>query len=117
MKASPVQGEVGFAQQNSGGLSAHAADLQFLQNDSFTIPRYAGAPFAQGSLFLFGAYATALLLGEPFIVGASRQFPLLGRLLNPILLFLLIQIGLQDQRGRKLVHCFLALLSPHIDFR
>ncbi len=75
------------------------------------------APFAQGSLFLFGAYATALLLGEPFIVGASRQFPLLGRLLNPILLFLLIQIGLQDQRGRKLVHCFLALLSPHIDFR
>ncbi len=66
MKASPVQGEVGFAQQNSGGLSAHAADLQFLQNDSFTIPRYAGAPFAQGSLFLFGAYATAPSLGRAY---------------------------------------------------
>ena len=37
--ASLVQREVGFAQQNSEGLSVYTVDLQIIQNDCITIPQ------------------------------------------------------------------------------
>ncbi len=48
-KASPVQGEVDFAQQNSEGLSVHIVGLMIQQNDRKTIPHpLRGSPRVAG---------------------------------------------------------------------
>ncbi len=61
-KASLVQREVGFAQQNSEGLSEYAADLLIVQNDCFTIPH----PLRGSSLCTREPFEDSAVLSPPF---------------------------------------------------
>ncbi len=70
-------GEVGFAQQNSEGVSAHAADLLILQNDRMTIPHpLRGSSLYTREPFLFKISRQLPLLGEPFYLKRRRTSPL-----------------------------------------